>query len=455
MTTDSIEAQLAAFATTFEPAGIPETARSHARQLLIDGVACALAGGLAQETDGVARAAASLGEGPHTIMGRSERMSAVGATLLNSYLVTAMTVCDVYRPAHCHVTPLIVGPALAAAEEQAAKGRVVSGEEWLGAIAVGMEPLLRVARGLDYAAFRGNGWHSPGVVGPFGAAATVGRLSGFDTQTMHHAFGLAATQSAGSYLSWGTAAVKFHQARGAVSGLLSARMAEHGFVGGQQFLTAPDGGIFNTHSNGGIPEATVADLGAHWELEEVAIRLWPAASPVQTMLTGLFDIIAGEQLTLEDVARIDIGISREDFVTHGELAWPTGTFEALLSYRLLASAALADGQVWFEQVTPSRLGDPALRTFSDEKIAITPVDGLAVNACRLTVTTTDGRTFNEAVDESRGSKNNPASPANVADKFHQCADGVLGVGRAGEVLGILERIESVDDVGTLIDLLHD
>ncbi len=78
--------------------------------------------------------------------------------------------------------------------------------------------------------FRARGWHGPGVFGPFGSAAAVGRLRGFDAETMARAFGLAGSQSAGTFAAWGTPTVKFHQCRGALSGLMAALLAEQKFA---------------------------------------------------------------------------------------------------------------------------------------------------------------------------------------------------------------------------------
>ena len=102
---------------------------------------------------------------------------------------------------------------------------------------------------------RQRGWHGPGVLGPFGAAAAVGRLRGFEADTMAKAFGLAGSQSAGTFAAWGTPTVKFHQCRGALSGLMAALLAEQKFVATREFLTAKDGGLFNSYANGGKPRA--------------------------------------------------------------------------------------------------------------------------------------------------------------------------------------------------------
>src|SRR4029077_4677013 len=126
-----------------------------------------------------------------TVIG-GDRLSLAGATLLNGYLITAVTMCDAHRPTMTHVTPEVVPPALAIAERDA-----LSGRDLLVALATGFETTTRIGIGLDYPEFRKRGWHGPGVIGPFGAAAAVGRLRSFDAETMARAFGLAGSQAAG------------------------------------------------------------------------------------------------------------------------------------------------------------------------------------------------------------------------------------------------------------------
>jgi 2-methylcitrate dehydratase PrpD len=89
------------------------------------------------------------------------QLSLAGATLLNGYLITAVTMCDAHRPTMAHVTPEVVPPALAIAERDN-----LSGCDLLVALAAGCEVLTRIGIALDYAAFRPRGWHAPGVLGP-------------------------------------------------------------------------------------------------------------------------------------------------------------------------------------------------------------------------------------------------------------------------------------------------
>src|SRR3954452_9616545 len=246
---------LAEFAVGLRHDDLPVKVREHCKLLLLDALACALAGHQGEETHQVEALAAALGQSQEASVLGGDRLSLAGATLFNGYLITAVTMCDVHRPTMTHITPEVIPPALAIAERDG-----LSGRDLMVAIAAGCEVTTRIGIGLDYPAFRGKGWHGPGVLGPFGAAAAVGRLRRFDTETMAKAFGLAGSQAAGTFAAWGTPTVKFHQCRGALSGLLAALLAEQKFLATREFLTAKDGGLYNTYANGGRPEAVTADL---------------------------------------------------------------------------------------------------------------------------------------------------------------------------------------------------
>src|SRR3970282_519548 len=169
----NVTQSLARFAATLTYDQIPVRARDHCKNLLLDAVACALAGHQGEETRQVAALASGLTHSRESSIIGGDRLSLAGATLLNGFLVTAVTMCDAHRPTVSHVTPEVVPPALAIARRGA-----LSGRNLITALAVGCETTTRVGLGLDYPAFRARGWHGPGVIGPFGAAAAVGRLLG-------------------------------------------------------------------------------------------------------------------------------------------------------------------------------------------------------------------------------------------------------------------------------------
>ncbi len=376
-------------------------------------------------------------------------MSLAGATLLNGYLITAVTMCDAHRATMTHITPEIVPPTLAIAERDG-----LSGRDLLVAIAAGSEVATRIGIGLDYPAFRARGWHGPGVLGPFGAAAAVGRLLKFDAETMARAFGLAGSQAAGTFAAWGTPTVKFHQCRGALSGLMAALLAQQNFVATRQFLTAKDGGLYNAYADGGKPELATADLGRRFELEQIALRLWPSASLIQGLNTALFEIVEKHAIDLARVRNVDIALSPPTFDFHGGFGRYKAKFEALLSAHYAAAAILHDRALTLAQFEPNRYDDPKLRRFAAEKVAVRADDTITGSQAKVDVIMEDGSTVSARCEHPLGSPENPLSRAQIEQKFRNYAERVIDGAHIAEVVAAVDRLEDYGSVRRLMDLLR-
>ncbi len=437
---------LARFAATLDCGAIPPAAREACKTLLLDALACALAGRRGEETGQIGAMAAALGASREASVIGGEALSLAGAVLHNGYLITAATMCDVHRETLCHITPEIVPPALAVAERDGAPGRAL-----LAAIAAGCEVATRVGIGLDYPAFRAKGWHAPGVIGPFGAAAAVGGLRGLDASAMARAFGLAGSQSAGTFAAWGTPTVKFHQCRAALSGLMAALLAEQGFAATEAFLTAPDGGLYAAYAEGGRPEDAAAGLGARWELERIALRLWPAAAALQDVLTAL---AALEPVAVDDIEQVRIALSRTPFEMHGGFATYAARFEALLSAHYVAAVYLRDRTLTLDQFEPACYDDPALRRFAAGKVVVAHDPALAGGQAAVTLAMTDGRALSARCDHPLGSPENPLPRARIEDKFRLYAAPRLGPERAEAAIAAIEGLEDLPSAATLMELLR-
>jgi 2-methylcitrate dehydratase PrpD len=440
---------LAHFAASLHHEDVPVRVRDHCKNLFLDALACALAGHRGEETGQVAALAAGLAQSRESSVIGGERLSLVGATLFNGYLITAVTMCDVHRATHTHVTPEVVPPALAIAEREGATGR-----ELLTALAVGFEVLTRVGIGMDWPAARAKGWHGPGVIGPFGAAAAAGRLLGLDADAMARAFGLAGSQAAGTYAAWGTPTVKFHQCRGALSGLMAALLAREGFVATREFLTAKDGGLYNTYAEGGRADAAIADIGQRWELEQVGLRLWPSASAIQGMNTALFDIIGGQAIDLEEIERVRIAVSPGTFDLHGKLPYYKGKFEALLSAHYTAAVALCDRELTLRQFEAARYDDARLRRFAAERVEVRPDSALTGAQAVVTIERRDGATLSARCDHPRGSPENPLSRAQIEQKFRAYASERLPQRQVDQVIEAVLHLEKRDSVAALMQALR-
>jgi 2-methylcitrate dehydratase PrpD len=440
---------LAKFAAALGYDDLPEHTREHCKNLILDALACAVAGHRGEETGQVAALASALAQSSEASVIGGGYLSLAGATLFNGYLITAVTMCDAHRATMTHVTPEIVPPALAIAERDGLSGRAL-----LAAIAAGCEITTRIGISVDYPVFRARGWHGPGIFGPFGAAAAVGSLLKFDADAMARAFALAGSQAAGTFAAWGTPTVKFHQCRGALSGLLAALLAQQNFVATREFLTVKDGGLYNAYVNGGKPELATDALGKRYELENISLRLWPSATLIQGLNTALFDLIGKHRIDPARVRKVRIGLSKGAFDMHGGFNTYKAKFEALLSAHYTAAVILYDRALTLAQFEPARYDDPKLRGFAAEKVETYADAGLTGSQAKVDVAMDDGATFSATCEHPLGAPENPLSRAQIEQKFRSYAAGVLPETQIADVIKTVNRLEELGSVRKLMDVLR-
>jgi 2-methylcitrate dehydratase PrpD len=278
-----------------------------------------------------------------------------------------------------------VAPALVMGER-----RDASGSEFLTSIAIGLEICTRVGVGMNYVPFRRRGWHAPGITGTLGAAAAVGRLLGLDPAQMSNALSLAGSQAGGTFAQLGSPALKFQQARGALSGLMAGLLARRGLRAAAEILTHPDGGLYSAFSDGGDPDAAIENLGGRWELENISLRAWPVGVHLLNPIACLFTLLDTHQVAPENVARIEVRLGQAGSKTHAEKAWQD-TFRARMSLHWAMAVVLHDRACWLEQFSPDRLTDRAVAKFADTRVFLTEDPALTGAAARVTLETLDGQ----------------------------------------------------------------
>jgi 2-methylcitrate dehydratase PrpD len=444
MTEANITRRLASWAAGVSYDDIPAATRERTRVILLDALASAVAGRTADESPIVVDTTlATLGGGGATLVSGGTG-SLAAATIVNGYLVTAVTVCDIHIPTVCHVTPEVVPPAIAVAEDRRASGR-----DLLRAIALGLEVTTRVGLGTDYLQFRERGWHSPGVTGPFGGATAVGSLLGFDPDRLVHAYGIAASQAAGTWAQLGTPTIKFQQARGAFSGLISALLAERGFTATPDALGADDGGLYSTYAGGGRPDLLFDRLGERWELENISLRSWPAAAYLQGVVTAVLALVAAHDVRPDDVEQLSVGISPSAYELHGERT-PRDRFEARLTARYVAAVTLHDRACWMEQFTVERYSDPDLTSWSRDRVAIGIAEDIHDAGASIEVRLKDGRTISHTARVPKGDPQDAHTFEDAAAKLRAAAAGQQLDEIAEHIVDKVRSIEEVDDVGALL-----
>ena len=440
--------QLAEWVAELRWETIPSVVRGRVSDLLVDAIGDGLVGHIMEETGQVARFIDRVGGAGQTTVLGGETTSQFGAAFMNGYLITAATVCDVYRPTHCHVGPEVIPAALAAAELVGA-----TGAELLAAVAAGLEVTTRVGQALGPVELLRRGWHAPGVTGGFGAAAAAGKLLGLTVSEQAQAFGLAGSQASGTYAQWGTPAVKFHQAHGATSGLVAAMLVSEGFTATSNVFTAPNGGFLSTYTGGGDSSALIAGLGSDWELMGISLRLWPTGSPIQSVPTALFALMGEHPIDPDQVVKIRITLPSAVHAMHGEFSW-SDPFSARLSPQYVAAVTVLDSACWCEQFTESRIADLRVNDFATNRVELEADSSLPGGAAGVDVKLMGGESRVHIALVPRGDPSAPLTNEELMAKFRACGRYSFTDEEVSALLPQLQGLHSERDVGGVLKALR-
>lgn len=445
----SPDEELARFVAALRMEDQPEATVAATRALLLDAVASAIAGRATHEARDAERIARRLfGPGDAVVIGGGS-MSPAGAAFHNGFQVTAATVCDVHRPTLTHVTPEVVPAVLAAVGRGTAPSP--TGSDVLAGILAGCEVAVRVAEALDGEEHRRRGWHNPGIAGAVGAAVGVARALRLDPTGVRHAMGHAGSQAAGTFAALGTPGVKVHQARGALSGLLAGSLAAAGVPAALDALTATPGGLLPAYVDGGTPGHLVDRLGDRWALADIALRRWPAASSLQSVIAAAVDVrsrLPGAG-SLDDVREVRVDLPPRAFALNAAHGWQT-QLEALQSARWMVAVTFADGECWVDQTAPMRLVDDRVGRFASRCVQVHEDDGLPLAAARVTATTTDGTRLESRVDVPPGDPTRPLTDAELVAKLRRAC---RGLDDHPDPDAILDALDALPDAPSAHDLL--
>ena len=341
MTLDSTKAtvQLAEFAAT---AVVPSSLREIVRTAVVDCFGAIMAGATSEVAQRVANALAADETGDAMIYGTGRIASPGIAALLNSVAGHAFDLDDWEEPANTHPTVVILPACLAAAHIKRA-----SGEDLIAAYAVGFEVIARLGELVTLDHYK-RGFHSTGTIGAIGATAAVCRLLKLDVRSTTHALSIAASQSSGFSMQFGTNVKPLQAgfaARAAIESALLARVgtnaqpeaieSERGFAG----LMGVAGGVLNR-------------LGDPWALEEygVILKPWPSCGYTHRLMTAAIELRPSVINRLKKITEIHATLPdfHKDILPYDR---PTTREQALFSVPACIAQALVEGNLTLSDLT--------------------------------------------------------------------------------------------------------
>lgn len=453
---DTILAQLAVRICAFSRRDLTPKSLSRARTGIVDTIGVTLAGipedctQTLLRTPGVATA-----PGGALVFGTTRRTSALDAALVNGTASHALDYDDFSSDLGGHQSVPLVAPLFALAEE-----RGLSGMRLVLAYVVGMETLIRLARAVNYVHYD-KGWHPTSTLGVFGSAAASAHLIGLDAKKTAIALSLAASMASGLKANFGTMTKPFHAGHCARNGLLAALMAEQGFVANPGVMEHHQG-FLDVYNGVGQHDATriFADWGKPWEVEApgIALKQFPCCGSTHPAIAMMLSLVREEGITAADIAQIEV-LPHARRLPHTDNPWPTTPLGAKFSVQyavvralLTGTPRLADfeGQAALEPEVQRLLALTSARAHPDM-----PRDGADQWGAEVIVTTLDGRRLSRRINQMVGrGGDNPMSPAELWEKFRDCAELGLARENVAPLFDRLDAIEEVPDMRSLTRLLE-
>ncbi|NMO03994.1 MmgE/PrpD family protein [Gordonia sp. TBRC 11910] len=388
---------------------------------------------------------ASHAPGVSSVTAGADKFSAADAAFVNATYGHSFEYDDAHSASLSHPGSAVVSAAIAVGEEIGA-----TVEEVLVGIVAGYEIYTRIGT-LAAPMLLQNGFHPHAVLAPFGAAAVVAKMKGFDAETTLHALSIALSHSAGTteYTSSGGSIKRIHSGIGTRNGIRAAEMAAAGITGPTRFL-AGNKGFFNTFVRRELTDADVDrfSLNRPFEIAGPLFKPYCACGYNHAFIDGartFADRIA-------DIEKVELAIQPSGDVVVGNKnvsAWAPQKIEQLqyaLPFQFALSALrVGNGYQVHKAYLDGRLdlGPDSEVAALAQKISIRPEPELDKEYGRkmvgdITVTFADGATEHLFVEDSTGSAANPMSEADLDAKYRDLAVGELGDARADELLAAIK-----------------
>jgi 2-methylcitrate dehydratase PrpD len=430
----------------------PMAALTHAGAAIRDTVGVALAGSV----EPVARAAQSLaadeGAGSCVVLGTAVKTGASWAAFANGVAAHALDFDDMCFVSLAHPSCALVPAALAASEISHASGRAL-----LEAYVVGFELECRLGKVMNPRHYHERGWHCTSTIGTVGAAAAAARIFGLTNVQTAHALGIAASSACGLKENLGSMVKPLHAGMAARNGVVAARLAQRGCVASERSLDGPQGFLAAMDAEHLSLEGAVVDLGDHWEIltTGITVKLYPSCAATHPAIDALLDLRNREGFGADDVDAVEVEV---DAMTPRLLIYdrPVTGLEGKFSMPFCAAAAIAEGKVGMRTFEPAHMNAPSIqRLMSKVSMRGDPAfEGTApLSHARVTIRLRDGRRVVQSADGARGYPAWPASEGQLHAKFSECAARVLTPSGADRAWDVLSRIETLDDMKSLANLL--
>ena len=438
---------------------LPSEVVSTAKRLVLDSLGAALAGTTmgdgCRETLAVVRASGGVPES--SVLGTSERTSAVMAALANGATVHALNY-DAIGARGGHPGAFGLTAPLAVAERVGG----VNGKEFIASLVAGVEVEMRAVAALIEAGVDTRQNFLEGqVLSYLGATLSAGRVLRLNADQMDSALGLMLMQVSGTrqVVLYGDPPSKgIYAAFPNQGGVLSALMAKEGLEGRCAAIEG-QAGLFNMFYAGVYaPDALRDGLGERFHILETVFKPWATSGMCHPFIDAALKLREERHIDPASIQRIHLTghpQTKNWFEPVEERREPTTAASAANSIVFGTAKALINGEVTLADFTPEGMAQPDVLQLA-QRMEHSYDDSVEQRNGIMEVLTTSGAHLTQRVDVPLGQPDNPLSDEQLAAKFRDCASHSLlpvsseAVERAIEMAA---NLEDLSDVSALADVV--
>ena len=380
------------------------------------------------------------GAATSVIIGRPERLDAMGAAFVNAISANLLDFDDTHLDTIIHPAAPVAAPVLALAQ-----ARGFSGQAVLTAFILGVEVECRVGNAVSPGHYA-RGWHITSTCGVFGAAAACAKLLELPADQISNAIGIAASQSAGIVENLPSAAKNVSVGNAARNGLFAALLAAEGYSASPRAIEGPLGWARAMGDEPDLGRLT-GGLGKTWEIAKNTYKPYPAGIVFHAVIDACFNLRAKLNRRIDDIASITVQgsallLARGDRPVRNER-------DARVSIHHCAACALLlglAGVTEFSNVTVLRPDVVSLR----EKVRAELDASLPDGAARVNILLISGEILSEIVMAAKGGLADPLSDRDIEAKLR---DGARLGGTNWDVDRIIDgvwRLDTLADVSGLM-----
>lgn len=460
---EGLTSEVAEFVLKVDLGDLPTIVVENGKKSILDGLGLALSGSVAASGAIVRKhlEGLNLGPGPATVIGSDMRVAPRFAAFANGVGIHADDYDDTQLAvASDRVYGLLTHPTAPALPAALATGEALgsSGSDVMLAYHLGVEVECKIAEAINPRHYQ-TGFHATATCGTFAAASAAGRLAKLDHQSMLRALSIAGSQSAGLRENFGTMTKPFHAGRSSESGVVAAEFAEHGWSASPNILEAMRG-FFRAAGGGYDAGAIRGKLGVPWTFEEpgVSIKPHPSGSLTHPGMTEMLRLIAENDITADQVEHVRVGTNSNmpNALIHHR---PTNELQAKFSMEFCMAILLIEGRGGLGEFTDKIVNRADVKEMIEKVDFVIDDRAEAAGYHKMTtyidIKLKDGRTVSGVADYGKGSPAHPMSYAEVAGKFHECAEFAgWKKDRADRVVEIVADFENQSSLEELMSALR-